>query len=672
MSSIAKSISYDTRVSPVYDYYVVIEGVENKLNCKMCHKPISIVTSSLMKHLKCVHPKSFDDYENKASEAKTKLKSNPFKRSSGKTSSSSGSSNKQMKMTKYIGNSRTMMNAVGLAVHNGVAFSLFDSFDMRELTVRAGNGDDSEKVVNSENVKSAIHELAKLEREELKKLLQHKIFSLSADFATCQRRSFLGVNAQFFDPDQKNVRLVNLSCKEVNERHFAANIKSWILDVLKQFLPEERAQQTFVYSVDSAANVSKAIDDVVLELSKKTIEALGLESSQTAYISDVDAILEGYEPTGAVDVVPDELKQIAFKVNCVVHKFQLAVNKFLYKDLEVSSILDKAIALTTKLRTPNIKNQLDIEKLNQAKVHQLTRWNSVHVMLKRLIELKEFCVRHEESFEALYVDDKTWKEFEKLLDVLDVAATLTSVMQGEKLLVPDFVYYWFKMTSKLDGMNSVYAKKLLACVKSREGEIMKNDVVKAGWFLDKTVSLLIEETESTEKAKAVIRMVHKKRATMLGTVVEDSIEENRESETDDDENDEDVDEFDIHLKTLGKGKRKLKIVGSVETSGNPFQGSAKQLEDEIRDYTKADVPKKKMNTITWWIENEEKYPLLSTIALDIISAPLTEVSVERLFSHLNFILTKHRSTLKGTLLDDILFLRLNQIFAAGDKKKETE
>ena len=68
------------------------------------------------------------------------------------------------------------------------------------------------------------------------------------------------------------------------------------------------------------------------------------------------------------------------------------------------------------------------------------------------------------------------------------------------------------------------------------------------------------------------------------------------------------------------------------------------------------------------MKNQENFPLLSVIALDIICAPVTEVTVERLFSHLKLILTKFRSSMKPDLLDDILFLRMNDILQEAEKK----
>lgn len=145
-----------------------------------------------MRHLRAFHEEAFDEFTTKSNETKLKVKINPFKRcNSYKTFGHSSA--KQTKITKFIQHSRTMKDAVELAVNNGVSFSLFDSSAMRSLTSRAGGGEDSEKIVSSENVKSAITEMAKEKREEMKRLIQDKVINITADFATCQRRSFFGM-----------------------------------------------------------------------------------------------------------------------------------------------------------------------------------------------------------------------------------------------------------------------------------------------------------------------------------------------------------------------------------------------------------------------------------------------------------------------------------------------
>ena len=51
-------------------------------------------------------------------------------------------------------------------------------------------------------------------------------------------------------------------------------------------------------------------------------------------------------------------------------------------------------------------------------------------------------------------------------------------------------------------------------------------------------------------------------------------------------------------------------------------------------------------------------PLLTTAKI-LSAMPVTQVSVERLFSSMKFILSDHRASMKQDLLDAILFLQAN-------------
>lgn len=436
-------------------------------------------------------------------------------------------------------------------------------------------------------------------------------------------------------------------------------------------MPNGREHQTFVYSVDSAANIKKGVEDTVAALTQSILAVIENEKEQNeaedtnAFEFNNDAILDGAQ-VDVIDVIPDQIKLFAYLVNCVVHKFQLAVNKFLFKEENIHNIVLKAVALSTKLRTSIVRMELTLENLKQAKTHQLTRWNSVEVMLERVLELRDFCARHEDDddHEELRITAQSWDQFANLLSVLKIAATLTTVLQKENLLIPDFIYHWFSMKLALEGMinTNPYAKYLMKYVKIREKEIMVNKVVQAGWFLDKSVGLMIDDPEVVIGAKDIIRMIHKKRNNIHGTVDDKPTEgEIGEAESEVDlEPGPEPNSLDHYLKTLGEGRDNEARSGALGTSSR--RATENRLELEIKKYEDSAPPSKRINTIAWWLENEEKFPLLCPIALDIISAPITEVSVERLFSHLGIILTKFRSTLKGPLLEDILFLRLNKIF----------
>lgn len=87
----------------------------------------------------------------------------------------------------------------------------------------------------------------------------------------------------------------------------------------------------------------------------------------------------------------------------MVHSRHISTKK------NVEKVIQSAIKLATKLRTPLVKLKLDFEEDKQAKIHQVTRWNSVPLMLQRVIDLKEFCQKQQdqELFKDLAVDSNT-------------------------------------------------------------------------------------------------------------------------------------------------------------------------------------------------------------------------------------------------------------------------
>jgi hypothetical protein len=282
--------------------------------------------------------------------------------------------------------------------------------------------------------------------------------------------------------------------------------------------------------------------------------------------------------------------------------------------------------------------------------------HSVYEMLQRLIELKVFCLRSQDvpGFSHLKVSLEKWEAITNLCEILKLPAELTKQLQSEDLLVPDFVYHWFSMMTNLKMLVSPMAKSLHRCLQAKEEEIFENHVILAGWFLDKSLSLLPEmnrDERKKRKAKDIIRTVSKKKNLLLGVVetfdiVPEMIAEEPVAN--------DGNPFDLMLKNLGKESEKK---ANSQTS-QPSDA----LEEELKKYEASYAPIPRQNAMTWWKNRSTDFPILSAIAFDIISVPVTEVTVERLFSHLKIVVNRHRSLLKGDLINDILFLRMNEKF----------
>lgn len=75
----------------------------------------------------------------------------------------------------------------------------------------------------------------------------------------------------------------------------------------------------------------------------------------------------------------------------------------------------------------------------------------------------------------------------------------------------------------------------------------------------------------------------------------------------------------------------------------------------------------KTNILKFWKSMESIHPELHELAKVVFSGPGTQVSVERLFSGLKFILSPYRTNISSSNLEDQLLVRTNRLF----EKKET-
>lgn len=406
---------------------------------------------------------------------------------------------------------------------------------------------------------------------------------------------------------------------------------------------------------------------------------------------NVDDDEDEYEIPNAELSLPTQLEHESFigemypstsiRVFCVAHKVQLAVNEFLWKDEKTTAnIIVKAQMLTGKLRTSICKMQMKIDGVPFAKTDQITRWSSTYNMLERLIEIKPFCDRHKHNkdFQGLNLPDQVWKQFNEIVTALKPATVFTTRVQSENLLSTDFISYWKEMTAEIDKLaqTSFMAKRLNKYIKKREKEIFDSPMILAGWYLNKKLNVLMSVSQA-EAAKKIIRMVHEKKMRLTQTDNQANAEleqgagecEVIEEECDNGalgaiEDEAKLTELDRLLQNYDKGVSTSNEPVSIFSQKRLERAQQTELEKEFVIYDNMPRQRSTINNLEYWdmMLNDQAVPMLSTIAPYIITTPVTEVSVERSFSHLNIILNNKRSRLKGLLLEDILFLRLNQKF----------
>lgn len=220
--------------------------------------------------------------------------------------------------------------------------------------------------------------------------------------------------------EKGKIIVLNLACRLVDDAHIADNIKIWFSEILNQFEIEEK--QILVLSIDSAANIQKAAREFLSELKVElfmievsnsfddgesdedfecdtdnptTITDFEIESANDSLFLDTEPVSEIESPLPQV-VIPS-----SYKIPCVAHQLQLAVNKFA-EEPSIKKMLTSARVLSSKLRNQNISRMLRNENYPMALIDQVTRWMSTFNMTNRLERLEPFCQANGDLFKGKY------------------------------------------------------------------------------------------------------------------------------------------------------------------------------------------------------------------------------------------------------------------------------
>lgn len=608
--------------SLIYSYYTSIAG-QTKWQCSNCDSKIAGIVHSLEKHLQSMHKDEFKKYSEEKS-YKSLAEGN-----------SEASKAKQPKITNFTTGSKLMPLCVQLAVDGGRPFSMFDDDAMKEILNLAKTTARDETNITAESVKNAVRTAAKTKRETLKKMLKNRTVHFSLDFATCQHRSFFGLNVQL--NNNTVVEVHNLLCREVHESHTGENIAKWIKDGQNEYSISDN--QILGLSVDSASNITLGVDLFIeklqyLDEDNDLMQVINFETT------DIDQSFQIVEQT---PLELGTLEETSVRVHCVVHRLQLGINDVLSGDKTLNKLLVVSKKLSAKLRNPLLRIQLQHEGLNMAILDQETRWSSSFRMLGRLLQLENFCKNQAKHVPGLHLSEIVWKKLKELYEALAPVAELTQQLQSEKLDVTQFVSFWKTAMYKLEKVDNITSKKLRESIRKREKLIFSNKIVISSIYLDKRFSFLLKPDE-IKIARNFIYSVSTKQKILNG-----SSEEMHENllETSQDKED-----------SFEKAMQEL-----AGNSTQPQMLTKDKLSSEMSVFEKADRLKTSESIMTFWKNRTNDLPVLSSAAIDIISAPVTEVSVERLFSNLNFILNKHRSVMSASLVEDILFLRMNRKFS---------
>jgi hypothetical protein len=496
--------SQQSKVSElVYDQFLSTED-SNHVTCKQpnCSARLVKKTSTLKRHLQRNHSALYESLLNEAAPT----------------------SERQMTLDNFVVKKGAILDLCANVAIEGRPFTMFDSPSLKRILEFAVLGaKEPKQSFSGARVRQAVVQRAKTLRDVIKTQLRNQAISISADFASLHGNQFLAVMAQF--ERQGKIQVVNLACRQVRDSHTAANIKKWFKEVLAEYDIKETS--VLAVTCDSAANIQKAAK-LFLEDLKDNQFAVGYQDFEES--SDAENDCFGFELEASEEVHDDgetepqseitgslaqQMMPTSFRVACVVHQLQLAINKWC-EDQTIRNILATSRALAARLRTQNVLRVLQNEGFPNAILDQDTRWSSKFRMMQRLLELKEFCMNHSRTeLKDVRQPEIFWDNLEKTAKILAPLADLTTKLQNEQLTIPKFNEFWIEARLELDSFiepNKSYPlPRLIELLNERRQIIDANPLVIAGIYLDpRTRKSLTNSQQNTSKQliSAVFNRLH--------------------------------------------------------------------------------------------------------------------------------------------------------------------
>ncbi|KAK3928633.1 Putative AC transposase [Frankliniella fusca] len=496
-------------------------------------------------------------------------------------------------------------------------------------------------------------------RKKISEELKGKMCSMAVDGCSRNQRHFIGINVQYELNGEKVVR--TLAVEELFVSSTAANLKHIISMVCKKF--DIPIKSIVSFTTDSGANYI---------LAGKLLNEENLE-----FDYDID-----YDLPEDIQLIQGEFS--IQSVRCAAHTLQLAVEDAVKPRVGSESLKPLLIAvrkLANFLRNPSNVLQIKEENLPLPSLDCVTRWGSTYDMVASVFKLRNFLDRKftfnsaKEKAENSLTGTQ-WSAVEELLEDLRPARKATIKLQAQNLTLGEFYKIWTQLTMTLQKRNSDLAKRLVDAMnersksvhykeRGRRGEerlspLFNYPAFNAALLMDPRYFSLLT-AEQVMDGKAYLVDLWQRLQVIRGLLdTEDNVDSDLEVEeqinfsADDSDDDTDDSGFNKLLEQRNRDRQILK-----EGQGN--QSGRAKIRALLDEYDRVTDPlPPSADIMKYWQGRKAVSPELYDLAMIVLVIPATQVTVERLFSSLRFILRPQRFNLSGDNVDNVILLHANK------------
>ncbi|KAF0751313.1 zinc finger BED domain-containing protein RICESLEEPER 1-like isoform X2, partial [Aphis craccivora] len=234
----------------------------------------------------------------------------------------------------------------------------------------------------------------------------------------------------------------------------------------------------------------------------------------------------------------------------------------------------------------------------------------------------------------LELNNDDWELIKSLVLTLEPVQIGSKILQKADLTIGDFYGCWWKVRNGLSKVNTELSKAIQASMIKRQKTLMFNDIFVSAIYMDPRFQILLVP-EFKKKAQDHI--------CKLWSLICALKNIGRPQE----------------VCTINEPENVTMVAISITTNSTILQPNICAI---VTSYDGVQRIPYESDIREYWSLKEKEMPELYEISQILMSIPATQVSVERTFSTLKFILSDLRGNLSPALLESILIIKCNTQF----------
>ena len=477
--------------------------------------------------------------------------------------------------------------------------------------------------------------------------------------------SYLGVTTHFFSRHDHRRHCVTLAVRVFPHPHTAERVRNLLDEILKEWGIDEKL---YLVITDNGSNMVKAFQsDVLASIADSSEESMDEEEDVDEASDDddsADEAVEGEEDEESEFDIKELQHDIAFaqfgkRLGCFAHSIQLVVQKF--KDDTLKPLMKKVHALVKKVNKSSRATGILLSLCRKKLVSNVpTRWSSTFLMLDRLIDVKGPLGMALEQLEWDNLAHSEWKTIESIHRLLKPFAQYTALTSAEEsTTLPSVLPILMELQLHLREMVQVPEIALVATTLQSElkhrfrkytdpGDECYEPLYVVATILDPRYKPLINAVQMKAGKDELLRMLKANNGQS------DSQSSTQSSPAR-------LQEEEGPVKKRQRFSYLSKVIEDKLRQGKEKAAKQPPGEQELERYMES-MPSlgDDDDPLAFWVEQKDFYPLLSALAVDIMSIPGSSAPVERIFSTAGEATTGKRNRLSHNNLEREILIRKNK------------